>query len=423
MKVFLDSIGCRLNQSEIEKLALSFRAKGHEIVTDAASADLVIVNTCAVTSAASADSRNKLRGAARSGKARVVATGCYATIDPQTVTQLPSVDLLVPNSEKDHLISLVLSSDDYYPKTYLSRQPLPGSHRRTRAFIKVQDGCDNFCTFCITRIARGGSCSQSETEIFEDISSALEGGAKEIVLSGVNLGAWGRELEPQNTLALLIKRIVKRFSPPRIRLSSLEPWDIDDEFLEILSVPGFCHHLHLPLQSGSDAVLKRMRRRSLKADYQSVIYRLRRKSPEIAITTDLMVGFPGENEKEFKDSIDFVGSMEYAGGHVFSFSTRPGTAAEKLPYQVPSSIKKIRSAAMRDVIAQSAIRYRKQFLGREVSVLWEKSIPTNGNWCLSGLTDNYLRVETLSKKNRYNKVTQAEITNLNNLVLQAKELS
>ncbi|MDP2965425.1 MAG: tRNA (N(6)-L-threonylcarbamoyladenosine(37)-C(2))-methylthiotransferase MtaB [Pelolinea sp.] len=420
MKVFLDSIGCRLNQSEIEKLAAHFREEGHEMVADAAAADLVVVNTCAVTAAASADSRNKIRGAARVGKARIVATGCYATIDPQAITKLHAVDFLVPNAEKNHLVSLVLGIQDMNPVAHFSRQPLPGNHKRTRAFIKVQDGCDNFCTFCITRIARGSSRSQLEMEIFEDISSALGGGAKEIVLSGVNLGAWGKEMEPQKTLAYLIKKIVERFSPPRIRLSSLEPWDIDDEFLDVLSLPGFCQHLHLPLQSGSDAVLKCMIRRSSTGDFESVVYRLRQSFPDIAITTDVMVGFPGEIEREFNASLEFVRNMEFAGGHVFSYSTRPGTAAEKLQDQIPTHIKKLRSAEMRDVIAQSAIGYRERFIGKELSVLWEKSNPSNGYWRLSGLTDNYLRVESTSKQDLYNKITQAEIINLNGLVMQAK---
>ena len=422
MKVFLDSIGCRLNQSEIEKLAAHFRAEGHEMVADAADADLVVVNTCAVTAAASADSRNKIRRASRTGKARIVATGCYATIAPETTAELPAVDFLIPNDEKDHLVSLVLGSEDIYPIVHLTRQPLPGSHKRTRAFIKVQDGCDNFCTFCITRIARGRSRSQPEEEIFEDISSALDGGAKEIVLSGVNLGAWGRELEPQKTLAYLIKIITEKLSTPRIRLSSLEPWDIDGEFLEVLSLPGFCQHLHLPLQAGSDAVLKRMGRRSSAGDFQTVVNLIRKKNPDIAITTDVIVGFPGERESEFRTSLDFVREMEFSGGHVFSYSARPGTAAEKLPDQIPLHIKKIRSAEMRDGIAQSALIYRRQFIGRELSVLWEKSIPTNDYWCLSGLSDNYLRVESTSKQDLYNQTTLVEVIDINGLVMQAKEL-
>jgi len=422
MKVFLDSIGCRLNQSEIERFAARFRAEGHELVADPSLADLVVVNTCAVTAAASADSRSKIRWAARAGTAKIVATGCYTTIDPLTVADLPAVDLLVPNNEKDQLVSQALGLNDNDPALSSSRLPLPGHHKRTRAFIKVQDGCDNFCTFCITRIARGAHRSQPEAEIFSDIESALNGGAKEIVLSGVNLGVWGKELIPRQSLAKLITHIIERYAPQRIRLSSLEPWDITDELLDVIGLPGFCQHLHLPLQSGSDAVLKRMGRRSSSGDFRSVIDRVRKKNSEIAITSDLMVGFPGESDEEFLSSREFVRSIDLAGGHVFSYSSRQGTAAEKMVGQVPSNIKKMRSIEVRNMLYESAEKYREQFLGRELSVLWERSIEKIGIWDVSGLSDNYLRVEMRSMQNLYNQVTKVKIKGHNEQGLLAEDL-
>jgi threonylcarbamoyladenosine tRNA methylthiotransferase MtaB len=422
MKVFLDSIGCRLNQSEIEKIAIQFRAEGHEIVSDPAAADIVVVNTCAVTAAASSDSRSKIRAASLAGKAKIVATGCYTTIDANSVAGLPSVEWLVPNSDKNSLVSKVLGLEEKTLYHRLPRKPLPGNHKRTRAFIKVQDGCDNFCTFCITRIARGKSLSQSEIEIFEDIRSALEGAAKEIVLTGVNLGSWGRDFEPKKSFANLIKEIAERYSPPRIRFSSLEPWDIDDELIESISLPGFCKHLHLPLQSGSDVTLRRMGRRDSTKDFYSVVNKLRNYFPEIAITTDVMVGFPGENDAEFKESLDFVSSMEFSGAHVFSFSSRPGTSAEKLPDQIPLNIKRNRSLEMRNTIGQAAVKYRNKFIGENLSVLWERSTFSEGVWSLSGLTENYLRVEAKSKQDSYNRITQVEIEDLNGMILVAREI-
>jgi threonylcarbamoyladenosine tRNA methylthiotransferase MtaB len=422
MKVFLDSIGCRLNQSEIERFAARFRAVGHELVADPAVADLIVVNTCAVTAAASADSRSRIRWAARAGTAKIVATGCYATIEPEYVANLPSVDLLIPNNEKDHLVALALGINENDPIKFYSRMPLPGQHKRTRAFIKVQDGCDNFCTFCITRIARGAHRSQPESEILNDIELALNGGTKEIVLSGVDLGAWGKELIPKRTLASLITNIVEIYSPHRIRLSSLEPWDITDEFLEVMGLPGFCQHLHLPLQSGSDAVLQRMGRRSSAGDFESLIERVRQKNPEMAITTDLMVGFPGESEQEFRTSLEFVRSINFAGGHVFSYSSRQGTAAERMTGQVPSKVKKIRSAEIRNLFSGSAKNYRELFVGRELNVLWERSIKENGAWKVSGLSDNYIRVEARSVQNQYNQVTKARIIGLNDQGLLADDL-
>jgi threonylcarbamoyladenosine tRNA methylthiotransferase MtaB len=302
------------------------------------------------------------------------------------------------------------------------RQPLPGTHRRTRAFIKVQDGCDNFCTFCITRIARGANRSQPEGEIFADISSALAGGVKEIVLSGVNLGAWGMDLRPQRSLAFLIEKIIAKFSPPRIRLSSLEPWDINDELLDVINLPGFCNHLHLPLQSGSDSVLKRMGRRSSTVDFESIVNKVRLKHPEISLTTDVMVGFPGESEAEFKAGLDFVRRMSFAGGHVFSFSSRPGTAAEDFPGHLQADIKKARSAEMRALIMLSANDYRKKFIGKELSILWEKSTATKTGFSVSGLSDNFIRVQSSSIKDLYNQITPVRIRKLIDLVLHADQI-
>ena len=384
-------------------MAAQARKNGHEFVGQASEADIVIINTCAVTAAASADSRKKIRQAARSGNARIAATGCYATIAPDEIAELPQVHWNIPNLEKDHLIETVLGiscGDDSTAAN--ARIALPGRQHRTRAFIKVQDGCDNHCTFCITRIARGGSRSQTKEEIFQDVESALAGGAKEIVLSGVNLGAWGTDLNGDMDLSGLIKDIVIDLSPPRLRLSSLEPWDIQDDFMEILRMPGFCRHLHLPLQSGSAGVLRRMGRRITPEAYRKLLEKIRRIVPEIAITTDIMVGFPGESEREFAESLEFVREMNFAGGHVFNFSLRPGTAAEELPGRVPGTERKSRSAAMRQVVEACRRSYRERFLGLDEDVLWERSRKEEKGWVLEGLTDTYLRVQAKAEKDLWN---------------------
>ena len=374
-------------------MAAQARNSGHEVVGQAAEADIVVINTCAVTSAASADSRKLIRQAARAGNARIVATGCYTTIAPGEVAELPQVHWQIPNSEKDHLIQSIfgLASEDDAEVVH-ARIALPGKQHRTRAFIKVQDGCDNLCTFCITRIARGKSRSQTKEEIFHDVESALAGGVKEIVLTGVNLGAWGADLKGGMDLSGLIKKITADFSPPRLRLSSLEPWDIDDTFLEILQLPGFCRHLHLPLQSGSESVLRRMGRRITPEAYRDLLGKIRQIVPEMAITTDIMVGFPGEDEREFSESLDFIREMNFAGGHVFNFSLRPGTAAEKLQGRVPAGERKRRSAAMHQAIAESRSQYQDRFRAMDAEVLWERARPEEKGLVLEGLTDTYLRV-------------------------------
>lgn len=403
MKVFFDSIGCRLNQSEIEKMAAEFRAAGHKIVPSPAQADLVIVNTCVVTTAAAADSRKKIRRAARSGSAEIVATGCYTTIDPQRISELPSVNYLVPNSEKDILVNRFIDRKSIIESGVQPRIPLPGDRKRTRAFIKVQDGCDNFCSYCITRIARGQSRSESIDKIFIDIESALAGGVKEIVLTGVNLGSWGFDLLDPKSLSYLVERIIREFSPLRVRLSSLEPWDVDQKIIEMLDLPGFCRHLHLPLQSGSDRVLKRMRRKTKVDEYRRVITDIRSSVPDIAITTDIMVGFPGETEGDFERSMENIKDFQFSGGHVFNFSSRPGTLAEKMDFHVPSRVKQERSKRMRELFEVSKLNYQLRFIGKRLDILWEKSKKVDGIWKLEGLSENYIRVESVYEKDLRNK--------------------
>jgi len=410
MKVFFDTIGCRLNQSEIEKMAAQARLNGHEVVAQVAQADVVIVNTCAVTLAASSDSRMKIRQAARAG-ARVIATGCYATVSPAEVRSLPGVSENIPNTEKDELIQKLLGQvAEGDERSEKARIPLPGRQHRTRAFIKVQDGCDNFCSFCITRIARGRSRSQPKQEIYLDIESALKGGVKEIVLTGVNLGAWGRDSGNGESLSVLIKNILIDFSPNRLRLSSLEPWDIDDDFLQILKMPGFCRHLHLPLQSGSQAILKRMGRRNTAQDFRELVNKIKDTVPEIALTSDIMVGFPGETEDEFAESLEFVREMRFAGGHVFNFSLRPDTPAEHLPNPIPAAIRKARSAKMREVVEAGRRDYQAEFLGGIEQVLWERSKKTGSRWQVDGLTDTYIRVRACAERDLRNEISEVRLT-------------
>jgi len=415
MKIFFDSIGCRLNQSEIERMAAQARLNGHEIVAHPSQAEIVVVNTCAVTMAACADSRKRIRQAARCGAARIIAAGCYAAIAPLEIEDLPQIAWQVSNVNKEREIQMILGNCALQmPGSLQSRQALPGRQRRTRAFIKVQEGCDNFCTFCITRIARGRSRSQSVSEIYHDVQAALSGDVKEIVLTGVNLGAWGRDLEGTPQLSSLIRNILSEFNPPRLRLSSLEPWDVDDDLIEVMQSPNFCRHLHLPLQSGSDSVLKRMARPHSTQEYHQLLQKIRKVFPQIAITTDIMVGFPGESEKEFIEGLEFVRSMKFAAGHVFSYSMRPGTSAAHLPGSVPFSERKRRSALMRAVLAASRNDYQRAWIGKQVSVLWEKVNQQGACWQLEGLTDNYLRVRADAEENLWNNFSQVHLKEIIN---------
>jgi threonylcarbamoyladenosine tRNA methylthiotransferase MtaB len=411
MRIYFDTVGCRLNQSEIEMLARQFRAAGHSIAESLAEADLVVINTCTVTSAAASDSRQKIRQAARAGGTSIAVTGCWATLEPEAARRLPNVDWVIPNAEKHRLTSTVLGVPvEEFDLEPLARQPLPGLHQRTRAFIKVQDGCDNFCTFCITRLARGKGRSQSIGEVIAEVRSAVSGGAREVVLSGVHLGSWGQDFPMPLHLRHLIEAILMDTDVERVRLSSLEPWDLDEAFFRLWQNPRMCRHLHLPLQSGSAATLKRMVRKTTPAAFARLLESARAICPEMAITTDIIVGFPGESESEFEESLAFVQQMKFAGGHVFSYSIREGTAAARMKGMVHGSVIRERNTRMREVLRQSSLAYRERFIGSVASVLWESCDEVGAQgWRLHGLTDHYIRVETCSPRPLWNQISRVRL--------------
>ena len=404
MKIYLDTIGCRLNQSEIETMARQFRAAGHEIVAIAEHADMAVVNTCAVTNDAASVSRSKIRQIARAGVNEIVATGCWSTLQPQKANELPNVLRVVTNDRKDHLVADILNlPQESFDLEPISRQPLPGLHRRTRAFIKVQDGCDNQCTFCITTVARGEGRSRHIVDVILDIQSALAGGAKEIVLTGVHLGSWGYDFNSH--LSELIKAILRETDVPRLRLSSLEPWDLDVDFFSLWEDKRLMPHLHLPLQSGCESTLKRMARKTTPKSFRELVAAARAVMPDVAITTDIIAGFPGETEEEFAQTLEFVREMNFAGGHVFTYSPRPGTGAARMKGQVKPELRKKRNHILTDLLEESAKSYREKFVGRKMSVLWESTSEMGDyGWQMEGLTENYLRAQAFAPAPRWNEL-------------------
>lgn len=396
MRIFLDTIGCRLNQAEIEQYARQLRAAGHTLVEKTEEAELAVVNTCLVTAAAESDSRQRIRQLHHAGILQVVVTGCWSSLNPGAAAALPGVRLVVANAQKDDLVpNLLALLPPAEPLSEFQRLPHAGSRRRTRAFIKAQDGCDNHCTFCITTLARGPSRSRPAAEVVAEINAAVgeESGAQEIVLTGVHLGAWGQDQQPRAHLRHLVQQILEQVPVPRLRLSSLEPWDLDDDFFSLWREARLCPHLHLALQSGSAATLKRMGRKTTPEAFQALVASARRAIPGVSITTDLIAGFPGESEEEFAESCAFVEQMQFAGGHVFTFSPRPGTAATRLPGQVALKTRKERSAHLRQRLEQASTAYQARYLGQEQIVLWEGARPLGESaWQIAGLTGNNLRV-------------------------------
>ena len=409
MKVYLDSIGCRLNQAEIEKFASQFHALGHQIVASPAQAELAIINTCTVTTEAASDSRQKIRQAGKAGCPRIIPVGCLSTLEKESLENLQGVEMVISNDDKDQLLSLALGqfpSEDHFHY----REPVQGSRKRIRAFIKAQDGCDQHCTYCVTRFARGKSRSVQVEEVTADIRAAENAGAQEAVLSGVQLGGWGRDLSPPKSIVDLVTSVLAQTSIPRLRLSSIEPWGLPETFYSLWENPRLCQQLHLPLQSGSVATLKHMGRENTPDSYREIVAKIRRFVPEIAVTTDIIVGFPGETGDEFLESVQFVEAMGFAGGHVFSYSGRTGTPSELLPDKVDPKVKKERSQKMRDVLERAKNTYQRDSLGKTVNVLWERSEKVNGEfWNLSGWSGNYLRVMARSPKNLENEISRVEL--------------
>jgi threonylcarbamoyladenosine tRNA methylthiotransferase MtaB len=324
---------------------------------------------------------------------------------------MPGVTRVVDNARKDSLVpDLLHLSAEAFDLEPLEREAAPGPRARTRAFIKVQDGCNNRCTFCVTTLARGAGRSRSIEQVLKDINQE---GVQEAVLTGVHLGSWGQDFSSPKHLKDLIKAILAESSVPRLRLSSLEPWDLDEEFFELWQNPRLCPHLHLPLQSGCTATLRRMARKTTPDSFTALVVAARRMIPGVAITTDVITGFPGESEAEFAESQAFVAAMEFAGGHVFTYSARNGTAAARMPNQVPVPVRRERNAVIRGILEASAQRYRAGYIGQTMEVLWEHARAIDGqSWETSGLTVNYIRVKTRSNEFLWNQVKPVRLLSL-----------
>ena len=412
MKVHLRMVGCRLNQSEIETMARQFQSLGHEIVERAEDADHFVLNTCAVTAEASKTSRRLIRDFhRRNPDGETTVTGCHAQIAADEIAALPGVSNVVSNLEKDQLVSYLtgesVSEFDIEP---LARGDSPGVLGRARAFVKAQDGCDKSCTFCVTTIARGGGRSRPLADIVEEVNRLRQLGYQEAVLTGVHLGSYGHDFGDRDGLARLTRSLLDETDMPRLRLSSLEPWDLTQDFFELWQNPRLCRHLHLPLQSGCDATLKRMRRHTSQAEFQDLLRHAHAAIPHLRVTTDVIVGFPGESDAEFEISRDFIDEMNFGGLHVFRYSSRPGTPAARMRDQVPETMKKRRSAILLEMSAKMEERFAESLHGMDLDVLWEA---VNGaapaGFIQTGYTDNYMRVRAVHPRDLTNHIFPTRI--------------
>ena len=443
MNVYLETLGCRLNYSEMESLGRQLAAAGHRVVEAPQQADVCVLNTCAVTGEAARKSRQLARKLARSNPAaRLAVTGCYATLAPNAVAALPNVELVVDNGRKERLAELLQPwSAELDGEQWRRLAPDAPLHQpsRTRAFVKVQDGCNNQCTFCIVTVARGAERSRPVAEIVAEVRRLTAEGFREAVLTGVHLGGYGSDLaaeanlemtflprkviseshpSPTSPLHTLVSAILEQTDLPRLRLSSLEPWDIESGFFDLWrqSDGRLCPHLHLPLQAGCDRTLKRMARRTRTASFRALVEEARARIPGLALSTDIIAGFPGETAADFDASLRFIEEMAFAHVHIFPYSAREGTAAASFGGQVALEERRRRVDALAAVAQRTGEAVRRSFLGDVRPVLWEAlERPANGAGPLwSGLTDNYLRVQTtapagLTLENRITPVRLASI--------------
>ncbi|MFC2144190.1 tRNA (N(6)-L-threonylcarbamoyladenosine(37)-C(2))-methylthiotransferase MtaB [Acidobacteriota bacterium] len=414
MQVRLESVGCRLNIGEIEAMARGLAKAGHRVVGPGTPAELCILNTCTVTAIASRKSRQLIRQIKRANpSAAVIVTGCDAELAPSEMAEI-GVDLVVGNAEKERLLELAEAEGLLDPAS-IDPDDLelfePGDATRTRAFLKVQDGCDNRCAFCVITIARGTGRSIPADAVMQELHELQRLGYREVVLSGVHLGSYGHDLGDQRGLQRLVERALDETTVERLRLSSLEPWDLDAGFFEIFSNRRLLPHLHLPLQSGCDETLKRMARRTSHREFSALVRDARQAVPDLAISSDIIVGFPGETDEEFEQSLALVEELAFSRLHIFRYSRRTGTPAEKMTAQVPGPIAQERSRRMHALAADLEHRFNSKLVGRTSDVLWETAEDHGDALRWSGLTPNYVRVAatTAPDDDLLNVVTPTEI--------------
>ena len=409
MQVYLDTLGCRLNEAELEKWATQFHSRGYSITTTPENANLVILNTCAVTQTAVKKSRQLIRRAQlHQTAAKLVISGCYVSLD---AVDTSGIDLIIPNQGKDNLVDTVIKKFDHatqattiHPKA--STLLVRGRHR---AFIKIQDGCRHRCTFCVVTLARGKERSQASAAIIDNINQLHQQDISEVVLTGVHAGGYGSDIDTD--LATLVKNILTDTDIPRLRLASLEPWDLPPSFFELFQDQRLMPHLHLPLQSGSDTVLRRMGRRCKISDFKRLVEQIQDTIPNYNITTDIIVGFPGETEEEWQDSLHHIQQIGFSHCHIFTYSKRPGTRAATLPDQVAARIKRQRSQQLHHQSKKMRAHYLKQQIGKSTTVLWEKK---NRQDLWTGYTENYIRavLQADTKEKMENTISPVKITGL-----------
>jgi len=408
----VENFGCRATQADGAAIERQLLARGMERAEAADEAEVVVLNTCTVTASADKDARASIRRIHRENpEARILVTGCYAQRAPEELSALPGVSLVVGNSHKHRLADYAaplgnafvplaqiggnhsrLVVGDIFAHTELMAAPVFDSDlsEKTRPNLKVQDGCNNRCSFCIIPYVRGKSRSLKLEQVLREVNDLVASGYREIVLSGINLGRWGRELSPRSNFAAMLRTILQQTAIEKIRISSVEPMDWTDELIELVaSSPRVAKHAHVPMQSGSDRILRRMHRKYRPWHYADRIERIRRAMPDAAIGADVMVGFPGETDDDFEQTRSLIERLPFTYLHVFTYSSRPGTPSAEMPEQVPVEIARERNRVLRELAAHKKREFMQSFVGRELEAI---TLTHCEGESTEALTDNYLKL-------------------------------
>lgn len=376
------TLGCKVNQYDTQVIREQFLSSGFKEINTSCPADFYVVNTCTVTHRSDASSLNFIRRAIKENpKAKLIVTGCLTELDSDRITKIPGVTYIIKNREKERIVAKGIS----YFKAH------------TRAFLKIQDGCDNFCSYCKVPLVRGRSRSKPLSRIINEAKILVKNGFKEIVLTGICLGSYGKDLSSQVNLVEVISAMEKIDGLLRLRLSSIEAGDVSDELIKKIAAScKLCRHLHIPIQSGDDQILKKMKRKYSQAGYISLLGKIKKKIPGIAITTDCLVGFPGETEENFRNTINLVRRILPLKVHIFPYSRREGTLAAQEKTATSPLVLKERIRRLKNIANSCALNYKKKFLGKKLKVLIEGRMKLKPDYW-QGYTDNYLKVMIKSK--------------------------
>ena len=421
--VYIETHGCKLNEADTQAISRRFLEAGYGLSSRPDDASVHVVNTCTVTHVADGKARQALRRAKRGNPGSlVVATGCYAQRAPDELNRLEGVDVVLGNTQKDALVEEVSQLLDFQGADALAIDTIDQELAPvllSRAMIKIQEGCNQVCAYCIVPKVRGRERSIPPQTLVSQVNDLVRQGYREVVLTGTQLGSYGFDI-PGASLTAMLRRLLDETDIPRLRISSLQPQEITDELLDLWQDERLCPHFHLPLQSGSELVLKQMRRRYSPGRYLEAVRMVRKAVPRAALTADVIVDFPGETVEQFQDTYDLCKEVGFAAIHVFPYSTRPGTTAAYLKPKVDSKEIRRRMEMMLDLAKHQAESYRKSLLGTGSMVLWESGKPLGNTQVWSGLTGNYVRVATASSEPLRNRITPVVLEQLNGRTVWAK---